>query len=283
MERITVKAPAKINLFLDIVGRRDDGYHYVDMIMQTVSLYDEVTVSIEDGDGSICIDCTDPDIPCDETNTAFRAVRDFFSHIGQEIPEVRVHIEKNIPSQAGMAGGSTDAAAVLRALNTLTCSGLCSSVLEEIAAGIGADVPFCISGGTVRASGIGTDLERLPDMPDCVIAVVKPDISVSTAQAYRRSDEVGYGMPADISGVLSGIESGDAGLIARSLYNKFEDVLELPEIDEIKALLIENGAAGAVMTGSGSAVFGIFVKEPLPEAVKLLQDRLNAVFVHPCS
>ena len=253
-----VKAPAKLNLFLDITGRRSDGYHFVDMVMQSVSLYDDVTVSIDEGTESIKIECSDPAIPCDETNTAYKAVKLFYEAIGQSVPAVRVNILKRIPSQAGMAGGSSDAAAVLKALNLLTKASLSDEELEKIAASIGADVPFCIKGGTVRATGIGTDLEELPPMPDCVFVIVKPEINISTGMAYRRSDEAGYGSPADISPVLDGLRSGDAGMVAKGLYNKFEDVLELPEVVSIKEQLISYGALGAAMTGSGSAVFGIF-------------------------
>lgn len=278
----TVKAPAKLNLFLDIVGRRDDGYHFVDMVMQSVAIYDEVTVSVDDGEGSITVECTDPAIPCGEGNIAYKAVKLFYAAVGKNVPQVRVHISKNIPSQAGMAGGSTDAAAVLKALNTLTGAGLAVTELEKIAAEIGADVPFCIEGGTVRATGIGTDLERLDPLADCVFAVVKPEVNVSTGMAYRRSDEIGYGSPADISPMLEGIGTGDAEMVAKSLYNKFEDVMRLPEIDDIKRLLMECGAMGAAMTGSGSAVFGMFRASDFdPECLSRLSSKLKVMTAKP--
>ncbi len=278
----TIKAPAKLNLFLDIVGRREDGYHYVDMVMQSVTIYDEVTVSVSDGDKDITVECTDPAIPCGAGNIAYKAVERFYAAIGKSVPQVKVHIRKNIPSQAGMAGGSTDAAAVLNALNVLTGAGLSAEELEKISAPIGADVPFCIRGGTVRAAGIGTDLERLAPLADCVFVVVKPDVNVSTGMAYRRSDEIGYGSTADISPILESIRTGNAELTARSLYNKFEDVLRLPEIEHIKNLLIECGAMGAAMTGSGSAVFGIFRASDFdPENIAPLAAQMNVMICHP--
>ena len=274
----TIKAPAKLNLFLDIVGRREDGYHFVDMVMQSVDICDEVTVSIADGEKSIAVECTDPAIPCDEGNIAYKAVELFYAAIGRNVPQVKVHICKNIPSQAGMAGGSTDAAAVLKALNMLTGAGLTAAEMEKIAADIGADVPFCIEGGTVGATGIGTDLERLDPLADCVFVVVKPEVNVSTGMAYRRSDEIGYGSPADISPVLEGIRTGDVEIVAKSLYNKFEDVMQLPEIDDIKRRLMECGAMGAAMTGSGSAVFGMFRSSDFdPDYLSGLSAKMNVM------
>ncbi len=278
----TIMAPAKLNLFLDIVGRRDDGYHFVDMVMQSVTLYDRVSVSINQGDRGISIECSAPDIPCDDTNTAYKAVELFYCAVGRSVPQVSISIEKNIPSQAGMAGGSTDAAAVLKALNELENAGLSADELRSIAGNIGADVPFCIEGGTVRATGIGTDLERLSPLADCAFAIVKPEISVSTGKAYRLSDEVGYGSPADIGPVLDGIASGSIEAVAGGLYNKFEDVLDLPEIESIKSLLIANGALGALMTGSGSAVFGIFRRCDLSsELISRMKKQMNVMIAYP--
>ena len=184
--RTTVRAAAKINLFLDITGKRSDGYHIVNMVMQSVSLYDEVTVTIEKGDGEINVSCTDESIPCDETNTAYQAVKAFFEYAQIKPKNVWVKIKKRIPSQAGMAGGSTDASAVLVALNEMLDTGFSQDELAEIAEHIGADVPFCIYGGTMTASGIGTILTPLPEMPECYIVVVKPDIKISTKEAYEK-------------------------------------------------------------------------------------------------
>lgn len=256
--RTTVRAAAKINLFLDITGRRGDGYHIVSMIMQSVSLYDEVTVTVEKGDGEINISCTDESIPCNETNTAYKAVREFFKYAEIKPKNVWVKIKKRIPSQAGMAGGSTDAAAVLVALNEMLDTGFSQDELAEIAENIGADVPFCIYGGTMTASGIGTILTPLPEMPECYIVVVKPDIKISTKEAYAKSDSMGYEQCRSAEPMADAICRGDIQAVGKALYNKFEEVVEVPEIDRIKSCMKEYGAEGALMTGSGSAIFGIF-------------------------
>ena len=263
--RVTLTAPAKLNLFLEITGRRPDGYHLVSMVMQTISLCDEVTVSLEESGAPIQIECTDSRIPADESNTAYKAAVLFMKSIGREPVGVSISIKKNIPSQAGMAGGSTDAAAVLKALNAMTGEPLTQRELAAIAGKIGADVPFCVYGGTMTAEGIGTILTPLPDMPRCSFVIVKPEVNVSTAEAYKRSDETGYTSPKSPERVTNGICSGDTDEIARGLYNKFEEVLSLPEIDEIKRSMLEHGAKGALMTGSGSAVFGIFTDSTAAE------------------
>ena len=256
--RTTVRAAAKINLFLDITGKRSDGYHIVNMIMQSVSLYDEVTVTVGNGDGEISVSCTDENIPCDETNTAYKAVKEFFKYAEIKLVNVWVKIKKRIPSQAGMAGGSTDAAAVLVALNEMLETEFSQDELAEIAENIGADVPFCIYGGTMTANGIGTILTPLPEMPECYIVVVKPDIKISTKEAYERSDSIGYEQSRSIEPMIDAVCNGNIGAVGKALYNKFEEVVEVPEIDEIKSCMETYGAEGALMTGSGSAIFGIF-------------------------
>ena len=274
-----VLAPAKLNLFLDIIGQRSDGYHLVHMVMQTVSLYDEVTVAITENSGEICVECSDSGIPCDETNTAFRAARLFLEQTEQTDCGVNVFIKKRIPSQAGMAGGSTDAAAVLLALNELLHKELSLEVLAKMGAKIGADVPFCLYGGTMTADGIGTVLCPLPDMPECFFVIVKPSVKISTAEAYRLSDAVGYDHPVSSDKVIDGICNGVLEDVAKGLYNKFEAIVSVPELNEIKRLLCEMGALGACMTGSGSAVFGIFEDEKEAEAcAEQCRLRLDEVF-----
>ena len=272
----TVLAPAKLNLFLDITGRRRDGYHLVNMVMQSVSLYDEVTVSLEHDD-AVRIECSDKEVPCDETNTAFRAVKAFWKYTGLPPQGVTVRIQKRIPSQAGMAGGSTDAAAVLYALNDMTQARLDLSGLVNIAETIGADVPFCLYGGTMTAEGIGTILNPLPDMPEAFIVIVKPRGKVSTAEAYRLSDTVGYSRLKNADKIVNGICSGSLEDMAAGLYNKFEAVVSLTiaephimsvgdSIKDIKRRLCEAGALNACMTGSGSAVYGLFDEEDTADA-----------------
>ena len=281
--RTTVRAAAKINLFLDITGKRSDGYHIVNMVMQSVSLYDEVTVTIEKGDGEINVSCTDESIPCDETNTAYQAVKAFFEYAQIKPKNVWVKIKKRIPSQAGMAGGSTDAAAVLVALNEMLDTGFSQDELAEIAENIGADVPFCIYGGTMTANGIGTILTPLPEMPECYIVVVKPDIKISTKEAYEKSDSMGYEQCRSVESMADAICRGDIKAVGKALYNKFEEVADIREIDDIKSMMKQSGALGALMTGSGSAVFGIFDDEDKADECKSrLSEKYNEIFiVHP--
>ena len=283
--RTTVQAPAKINLFLDIVGKRSDGYHLVNMVMQSVSLFDEVTLTVHDGDANICISCTDENIPCNETNKAYKAVKYFFEYAQMPLKDVSVRIKKRIPSQAGMAGGSTDAAAVLVGLNDMLDAGFSNEELAEIAEKIGADVPFCIYGGTMTANGIGTILTPIPAMPECYIVAVKPDIQISTKEAYQKSDETGYEQCRSIEPMVNAICSGNIKAIGKALYNKFEEVVEVPEIDIIKSCMRKFNADGALMTGSGSVIFGIFEDKSDANdcADELERDFPNVWLVEPFS
>lgn len=282
--KLTVLAPAKLNLFLDITGKRHDGYHLVNMVMQTVSLYDEVTVALDDSDG-IRIQCSDKSIPCDETNTAYRAAASFLSRLEGEKPGVSIRIKKRIPSQAGMAGGSTDAAAVLYALNELTEAGMEKDELAELAEETGTDVPFCVYGGTMTAGGIGTILSPLPDMPDCSIVIVKPELAVSTAEAYARSDALGYDKTVSSDDTVNAICNGSLSELGNSLYNKFEELSGLEEITSIKQMMESCGTCGALMTGSGSAVYGLFEdRDDAERCLDVLSGTYRQVYlVHPTS
>ena len=278
--KMTILAPAKLNLFLDITGKRNDGYHIVNMVMQAVSLFDEVTVTLSSGGSGFSVECSDGSVPCGETNTAYRAAKDFFEHIGRPLPEVGIRIKKRIPSQAGMAGGSTDAAAVLFALNSMTDSELPLEELCDIAEGIGADVPFCLYGGTMTAGGIGTILSPLPDIPDCCFVIVKPDFSISTAEAYRKSDELSDLTCVSADRVVSGVCNGDIAEIGRGMYNRFEEVAGIAEIDEVKSVMMSCGAKGAILTGSGSAIFGLFdSKEEAEICEGTLSEKYDKVYI----
>lgn len=264
--KITMLAPAKLNLFLDITGRRSDGYHLVNMVMQSVSLYDEVTVTL--CDSGIRITCSNDSVPCDESNTAYKAASGFFKAVGIEDRGAVIKLKKRIPSQAGMAGGSSDAAAVLAGLNELFDCPLEKDELCELAEEIGADVPFCLTGGTMTAGGIGTILSPLPDIPDCHFVIVKPEFSISTKDAYERSDTIGYDKNVSPEHIVSGICNGSPEEIGRWMYNKFEEVAGIDEIEQIKQRMTDSGALGACMTGSGSAVFGLFDDEDKAEDCK---------------
>lgn len=278
---ITVKAPAKINLSLDIVGKRPDGYHEVAMVMQTVSLYDTVRVGFLDGEGdSIEISCDRAGVPCDERNIAAKAARAFYRCTGVTPRPISVAIEKQIPAEAGLAGGSADGAAVVLALNRLYDTALTTKALKEICATVGADVPFSLEGGTALATGTGTTLESLARLPKCQIVIVKPALSVSTAEAYARCDERPYKSFRYTDEVVQRLYRRDIRGVAGCLYNEFEQVLELPEINEIKRLLIRQKALGASMSGSGSAVYGIFLdKKSAEKCVNILSENYSSVFL----
>ena len=279
---ITVKAPAKINLTLDIVGKRPDGYHDVAMVMQTISLYDTVKVDFDgdEGDG-IALSCPGwPDVPCDDRNIAAKAARAFMSYTGLTPRPLRIEIDKTIPTQAGLAGGSADGAAVVAALNKLCDSRLKMSEMAEICAKVGSDVPFCLMGGTMLATGTGTDLKKLPALPDCHIVVCKPGLSVSTAEAYSRCDSrppKGFMYTDELTKRLF---ARDIRGVASCLYNEFEQVMELDEINDIKRLMMSEKAAGASMSGSGSAVYAIFLSEKRAQAcAERLKERYDRVYV----
>lgn len=283
--RLNVSAPAKINLFLDITGKRNDGYHLINTVMQTVSLYDEVSVTTDEDAEGISLSCSDEDIPADESNTAYRAAKDFLDTTGRQQTGVHIRIKKRIPSGAGLAGGSADAAAVIFALNELLETGLSTDEMAEIGERIGADVPFCIYGGTMIATGIGTIFSPLPDMPGCSIVIVKPEFKISTKEAYEKSDETGYEVTKKSDTLVNSVCNGSVRGIAENLYNKFEEVVAAPEIESIKTAMTDMGAVGACMTGSGSAVFGIFDDEEKADdcAQKMKNDYECVYNVHPVS
>ena len=258
MKIITEKAYAKINISLDVTGRRDDGYHDMLMVMQTVTLCDDVTVELTDEENSSA-SCNLHFIPCDERNLAVKAANMFFEKSGIK-GAAKITLDKRVPVGAGMAGGSSDAAAVLRALNTLCGKPFDRAGLEALAAEVGSDVAFCISGGTALASGRGEILSPLPPMPDCYIVISKPDFSISTPELFRKLDSVKLRCHPDTSGILAALDERDLLKLARRMYNVFEDVPDrrFSTITQIKSRLLDYGALGAVMTGTGSAVFGIF-------------------------
>ena len=276
---LTVLAPAKLNLFLEILGRRSDDYHIISTVMQSVSLFDEVTVCDED-DGKIALSCSDSDIPCDSSNTAYKAAKIFFGDTGIKNTGISIRIKKRIPTQAGMAGGSSDAAAVLVALNKMFATDLPQDKLADMGEKIGADVPFCLYGGTISASGIGTILSPLPELPECFFVVVKPRANISTKEAYEKSDALGYDNCEDSEAISEAICNGSLKAVGKHLYNKFEQVMPSKEITGIKRFLMDNNACGAVMTGSGAAVFGLFEeKNDAEDCMKILEQRYEDVFL----
>lgn len=258
---IKVLAPAKINLTLDVVGRRPDGYHDIATIMQAVNLYDTVTLYDNDS-GEVTVSCDYAGVPCDETNICVKAAHKFFEYCKMDVKGVHINIDKKIPTEAGLAGGSSDGAAVIYGLNQLFNTSLAEDDFHAIAGKVGADVPFCLVGGTKFATGIGTSLKKLPDFHCDSIVICKPDnVSVSTAIAYKKVDDLNRPHPLYTDEMIKALYSRDVFQISATLFNDFEIALKLPEVNEIKKIMLEAKAEGAGMTGSGSAVFGIFTSE----------------------
>lgn len=276
---VIVYAAAKLNLTLDITGRRSDGYHLLDMIMQTVSVYDTLLLEPTQ-QPSIQLSCDRAGIPCGESNTVQKAANLFYQAAGIKNKGIHIRMLKRIPDQAGMGGGSADAAAVLRAMNRFYQTSFSMEELCKIGLQVGADVPFCLRGGTLRAQGIGEILTPVPTMPGCCFVVCKPQISVSTAQAFARADQEGAAFPKYTPNMLGALKTGSLRQIASSMGNSFEYALELPEIQQLKQSLLSLGALGACMTGSGSAVFGIFSSRSQAELCrKELRKKYNQVFL----
>lgn len=262
MEHIREKAYAKLNISLDVTERRADGFHNMCMVMQTVSICDELELQPTDT-GRVQVKSNFSFIPGDERNLAAKAALCFLEAVGKQGQGLLITLKKVIPVGAGMAGGSADAAAVLRALNRLYGAPLTPDELETLAARVGSDVPFCVRGGTALATGRGEKLEALPALPACKFVVCKPDFSISTPELFRKLDQTGLRCHPDTAGILAALHDGELEPIARRMYNVFEEVDDrrLRIVREIKSVLLDAGALGAIMTGTGSAVFGVFEEE----------------------
>ena len=258
MNKLTVKACGKLNLYLDITGRREDGYHLLRSVMQSVSVYDTLAFQFASGSG-IELVCDTPGFPLDKSNLICKAYDLFMAKTGVS-PQGRliVSVDKRIPSMAGMAGGSADCAAALAALNELYSHPLDSEKLLELGAELGADVPFTMTGGTVLCEGIGEKMTRLDDVKGICFAVLRPEVSISTPAAYKAYDALPPADKKSCADFLAALASCDAGRIAGSMFNALEYAVSEPEIETAREKLISGGALGAMMTGSGSAVFGIF-------------------------
>ena len=269
-----IKAAAKINLGLDVLGLREDGYHEVRMIMQSLTLHDVLEVSILMGGEGITLTSNAAYLPLDETNLAYRAAKllaDEFSLKGC----IQIKLEKNIPVAAGLAGGSSDAAAVLKAVNRLCHLGLSTEELMERGVRLGADVPFCILGGTALSEGIGEKLTPLEPMPHCGILLAKPSFGVSTKKVYEDFDALKEVTHPDIDRLLEHLKAGDPGALSQDLGNALENVTGAlyPEIGRLEASMKEMGALNAIMSGSGPTVFGIFENKEAAQKAKRLMHR----------
>ena len=253
-----LRALAKINLGLDILRKREDGYHEVRMIMQTIQMYDVLEMKRVRKPG-ISLSVNYSYIPNDERNLVYKAAKLLMDEF-QVKGGVDIHLEKFIPVAAGMAGGSSDAAAAFVGVNRMFHLGLTEEQLMERAVKVGADVPYCIMRGTALAEGIGEKLKRLPKVPECYVLVGKPGINVSTKTAYENLNLAGIGKHPDIDGLIRDIEDGDLYAMASKMENVFEPgiIRQYPVIGNIKELMEEKGALKAMMSGSGPTVFGIF-------------------------
>lgn len=273
INKITRKAYAKINLGLDVLRRRPDGYHEVKMIMQTVSLYDTLTFTKQETGINVTTD--KEELPGDESNLIYKAaklIKETY-HISEG---VKIELQKNIPMAAGMAGGSTDAAAVFHGMNEMFGLGMSEEEMCALGVKIGADVPYCIQGGTALSEGIGEVLTKLPDAPDCFLLIAKPDIDVSTKYVYENLHANELQKHPDIDGMQAAIEEGNLQGITDRMENVLETVTvqKYPIIQEIKEFMKENGARSALMSGSGPTVFGVFdTQKKAEEALKSLEQK----------
>lgn len=272
---------AKVNLTLDVLGKRPDGYHDLQSVMQTISIRDDVELDIGTGK-PWSLSCSAEGIPEDERNLAWKAAKVFCDKLGKDPNGLSIRITKRIPSGAGLGGGSADAAAVLRALNRFYDSPLSVFALAELGAQVGSDVPFCTLTGTAMVEGRGERLRPLPPMPDCTFVVCKPDFSVSTPELYRKLDTVAIPARPNNRAMESALLSGDLQAVADQVYNVFDPVVtaEHLELNYIKSICNSYGSLGQQMTGSGSAVFAIMPSFEYAAVVcNMLKDNYPQVFI----
>ncbi len=259
MKSVTELAYGKINLYLDVVGRRENGYHDIQSVMQHVSLHDTVTVVEAE---QVTMTCSDPTLTCGEDNLCIRAARTFLAAYGKG--GCGISLNKALPRQAGMGGGSADGAAVLRALNRLYGSPFTTAELCAMGARFGADVPFCVQGrGAALAEGIGERLSPFPSLPPCHLVLVESDHKVETPKAYALLDTIPSTERGDLGALAAAMQAGDLRAIGGSLYNRFEDAV--PSSRAVFRRLLALGACGARMTGSGATVFGLFIAGTVAE------------------
>lgn len=277
-----IQAFAKLNLTLDILGKREDGYHDLRMVMQSITLADTLTLEENQGEG-LRVSANLRFLPTGEKNLAAAAALRFWEALGREQEDLDIRIEKRIPVCAGMAGGSSDAAAVLRALNQRVGEPFSPTELARLGERVGSDVPYCVLGGTALAEGRGEVLTPLPPLPRCWVVACKPDFPISTPELFAQADRVKLRRRPDTAGLVAALEAGDLGGVARRMYNVFEDVLPArlyTRVAEIKNDLIQCGALGANMSGSGPTAFGLFDRlEAAQEARACLAQRYRDTFL----
>ncbi len=272
---------AKVNLTLDVLGKREDGYHDIKSVMQTISLRDDIEIDVGTGKPWTLL-CDKENIPADETNLAWKAAKLFFDTTKLDPDGLEIRITKRIPSQAGLGGGSADAAAVLRALNRHYDAPFSLPALAELGGTIGSDIPFCVLCGTAVCEGRGERIRKMPDMPDCIFVVCKPDFSVSTPELYKKLDETTIGVRPDHAAMERALLAGDLDSIAMNVCNVFDPVVtqEHLELNYIKSIFQSYGGAGMQMTGSGSAVYCITSNfENAAVICNMLKENYPQVFI----
>ncbi len=277
-----VRAYGKVNLTLDVVGRRQDGYHLLDTVMQSVSVWDELDIQRSHEPG-VHIQCNKDRLPTDSKNTVYRAAKFFLEDQGLEDRGVFVFIKKYIPSRSGMGGGSADAAAALRGLNEMFDTKLTTEQLMAIGAKVGADVPFCVKGGAARCTGVGDRVEPVNPLPDCWLLICKPPAGMSTPRAYSILDQYPLSSTQATPRMLEALEAGNLKRIGKALGNRFDETIRLSPVRALKRAMLDAGALGSMMTGSGSSVYGIFETEDRAREAMSWIDGMGRTFLaQPC-
>ncbi|NBJ89594.1 4-(cytidine 5'-diphospho)-2-C-methyl-D-erythritol kinase [Acutalibacter sp. 1XD8-36] len=278
-----VRAYGKLNLTLDVLGRRPDGYHLLDTVMQSISVWDELDIQTSRQPG-VHLQCNKDRLPTDSKNTVYRAAKFFLEDCGLADQGVYIFIKKYIPSRSGMGGGSADAAAALRGLNEMFKTGLTTEQLMAIGARVGADVPFCVMGGAARCTGVGANVEPVAPLPDCWLVVCKPPAGMSTPRAYSILDQYPLSSTQATPRMLEALEAGNLKRVAKCLGNRFDETIRLAPVRALKRAMVDAGALGSMMTGSGSSVYGIFVSEDQArEALETIDSMGRTFLAQPCS
>ena len=274
-----VKVAAKINLMLDILKRLDNGYHSLFMIMQSVDLYDTITVE-KNNENKIIIKCDTDGVPCNEKNIAYKCAKAFFDACNIKEQGITIEIEKNIPMAAGTAGGSADGAGVLYCLNKIYKTNLTTTELAEIGAKVGADIPFSLTGGTAIALNTGNVIAPVKDLPECYIVLCKPDQDVSTPEAYAQFDALSRVRHLDRVAMIEAVASGDYENLCNYCGNVFEQAVEVPKRPHIKGVMRKCSADACCMSGSGPTVFGLFTdKEKAEDCYNKLSKKYDSVYL----
>lgn len=272
---------AKINLTLDVTGKRPDGYHDIKSVMQTISIRDDIEIDLDTGKPWV-LRCSDESIPTDSRNLAWKAAEAFFRVTGKDPNGIEIRIHKRIPVEAGLGGGSADAAAVLRALNRHYENPLSILALAELGGQVGSDVPFCVLCGTAMVEGRGERLRKLPDLPDCFFVVCKPQFSSSTKALYEKLDSCAIARRPDNQAMESALLAGDLEKIAQNIWNVFDPVVteDHLELNYIKSIFNSYGSIAQQMTGSGSAVFAIVTEFEYAAVIcNMLKENYPQVFI----